>query len=250
MHERSALGQPHRATAAVDQRLAELALERPDLLADRGLADAKRLRRRRERAPLGNLEQRAQMTEVGDKPSLCATRERTAHARRHTCMRQFATVVAVLALTADCGCATARDGGSRPASEPSSKATEPAGSSSSKSPPGAYLETPPGRARLTLGSYCWSTFNDDGSGTTACADMVPPDMRDDLAEISIASGDRVTLHLAFEPPEPIEVVVGGHTRRFPPAETVSWTVIETGILNIFVDAEQGSVSYLARLVRP
>jgi hypothetical protein len=165
-------------------------------------------------------------------------------------MRHISAVVAVLALIAGCGSATVQDGGSRPASDPSSKASEPAGLDASTRPPDAYLETPTGRVRLAIGTYCWSTTFADGTGVGACADAVPPSMRDDLAAIPVASGDRVTLQLAFEPTKQIHVTVGGHTRTFAPAETVSWTTTETGILNVFVYAEQGDVSYAARLVGP
>jgi hypothetical protein len=104
--------------------------------------------------------------------------------------------------------------------------------------------------QLTLGSYCWSSTNPDGSGVGACADTVPPEMRKDLAEVPVVLGDHVTLMLGFRPTKPIEVTIGGHTRTFPPAETLSWTVSETGILSAFVYAAQGDVSYAARLAGP
>jgi hypothetical protein len=169
-------------------------------------------------------------------------------------VRQIATVVVVLVLTAGCGSATSHDGAGRPASVPSSKASEPAGSRSSPevstAPPDAYLETPAGRVKLTLGSYCWSSTNPDGSGVGACADMVPPGMRKDLAEVPLVPGDRVTLMLRFRPTKPIDVTIGGHTRTFRPAGTVSWMVRETGILSAFMYTAQGDVSYAARLAGP
>jgi uncharacterized protein YceK len=169
-------------------------------------------------------------------------------------VRQIATVVVVLVLTAGCGSATSHDGAGRPASVPSSKASEPAGSRSSSevstAPPDAYLETPAGRVQLTLGSYCWSSTNPDGSGVGACADMAPPGMREDLAEVPVVLGDHITLMLGFRPTKPIDVTIGGHTWTFPPAETLSWTVQETGILSAFMYTTQGDVSYAARLVGP
>jgi hypothetical protein len=88
----------------------------------------------------------------------------------------------------------------------------------------------------------------DGGGVSACADTIAPEMRDELAELRIAPGDRVTLQLAFRPSRPIEVTVGDHTQKIPASETASWTVNETGVLSIFIYAAPGDVSYAARLV--
>ena len=60
----AAVGQLNTAPAAVDQRLADVTLERAHLLADGRLADAQRLRRGRERATLVDLGQRAQMADI------------------------------------------------------------------------------------------------------------------------------------------------------------------------------------------
>jgi len=162
-------------------------------------------------------------------------------------MRHILVIAAVLALAAGCG-GTMTQPGNGPPSESASKAPEPAGSTSATRPPDAYLEVSGSRVRLTLGTYCWGSVGVDGSGVSACADTIAPEMRDDLAKVRIAPGDRVTRQLAFRPSRPIEVTVGDRTQKIPASETASWTVNETGVLSIFIYATPGDVSYAARLV--
>jgi len=162
-------------------------------------------------------------------------------------MRHILVIAAALSLTAGCG-GTISQTGSEPPSEPPGKTPATAGSNSSTRPPDAYLEASGSRVRLTLGTYCWGSVSADGGGVSACADSVAPEMRDDLAEMRVSPGDQVTLRLAFRPSRPIEVTVGGRTQKIPAAETVSWTVNDTGVLSIFIYATPGDVSYAARLV--
>ena len=60
----AAVGRRRAAAGAVDQRLAEHALERLDLLAHRGLGHAERVGRGRERAALDHLDEGLQLPQI------------------------------------------------------------------------------------------------------------------------------------------------------------------------------------------
>src|SRR6185369_11901427 len=60
----AALGQLDAASPPVEQATARIPLERADLLADRRLADAKRLRGRRERPAVRDLGERSELAQI------------------------------------------------------------------------------------------------------------------------------------------------------------------------------------------
>lgn len=108
-------------------------------------------------------------------------------------------------------------------------------------PPPAWAETESGDTWMAFGSYCW----DNG-----CVDMVPPDQLPDVPQVTVAAGETVIFHLAFNPSEVSLAFFDGRPQVSLPAEPgISWEVSHTGFVALEARRpEGGSASYIAKFV--
>jgi hypothetical protein len=147
----------------------------------------------------------------------------------------LAALVALAALLSACGDdAAAPIAANTPASDP------PLAAGVDSGPPPAYVETPSGAEWMAYGSYCWG-------GT--CADVVPPEMREDIPTLAVREGDRITFHLDFDPSELTLSFEDGEAIPVPTEREVSWPVTRGGVLNLFAREGNpgGDVAYVLRL---
>ena len=120
-----------------------------------------------------------------------------------------------------------------------------------KGPPAAWVETSDRSIWLAFGSYCW-TRPSQGGGSAVCADMIPPQSRNDLPVLRVRLGEWVRVHLGFTPSQ--AHLTSFHGLRFThtplaPNRILRWRVRGFGIVSVDVKARAGSAAYLVRLVR-
>lgn len=116
-------------------------------------------------------------------------------------------------------------------------------------PPPAWLESNASSAWLTYGSYCWTA----SSGSAACADMIPPANRPDLAVLRVRLGETLRFHLPFIPKEAAITAFSkapAVPTRMRPARVIQWRPKRLGIFGIDLHASGGSASYVFRLAGP
>lgn len=125
-------------------------------------------------------------------------------------------------------------------------------------PPAATLSGSDGTTRLAFGSYCWTVGR---PGVGMCAEMVQPELREDIPRVAVRLGETLTIRLRLQP-EWIAVFLSapGATRRVetPLEPTVAWEVpadLGTDARLLVVAAEGsagaqgfGQATYLAWLV--
>jgi hypothetical protein len=114
-------------------------------------------------------------------------------------------------------------------------------------PPPATLRAAGHTFTLAKGSYCWT---DPSSGAAACADMIPPPTRTDLARVVVPRGARMTVRLRFVAKAWTAGLWARKARQtLPPGRTATIVARTSGILTIDITKSAGgSASYLARLV--
>jgi hypothetical protein len=114
-------------------------------------------------------------------------------------------------------------------------------------PPDAYLTANGVRAKMALGSSCWTVMHGD-SGSTACSDSVGWAQYRGLPRIRANSSDLVTVSFGFAPTRPIEIDYSGHSKYIPASPQPTLTVPGRGILEVDAHGSQGDVSYGIRIV--
>ena len=160
-------------------------------------------------------------------------------------MRTIACLLGMAAALAGCG----PDGVAAEGSGTGLQTAPPPGTSrpQQQGPPAAFLTLNGARKRMAMGSYCWTTVLDDGTGVGRCGDSAGWDMIKDIPELTGAEGDHATLELGFDPTRPVEVSVGHHRLKLQPGRTLEFTLPATGIVEVFAYAEGGDVSYGLRV---
>ena len=155
-------------------------------------------------------------------------------------MRALAVLLAALAL-AGCGA-----GNREPAAEPEGAPPDPP-EQPQTGPPPAWLEGDQGSRWLAYSTYCWS-----GDGEGLCADYVGPSCKGEhpAPEIRAHRGERLTVHLGFDPTEVglVFLEAGGEPLALETAREVSWTADRAGPFAVFARVEGGDASYVGCLV--
>ncbi len=114
-------------------------------------------------------------------------------------------------------------------------------SGTSSEPPPAWFSAAGRDGWFAYHSFCW---------TTACVDFLPPDRRTDVPAIRARDGERIGLHLGFEPKSvAVRVLATGTRYSLVARRDTSWRVRGAGLIAVEVRAAQGTAAYLARVTR-
>ena len=158
-------------------------------------------------------------------------------------MRTILCLLGMAAVLAGCGSTSttgSEQSGIRSA-DPTSAQHKPQG------PPDAFLTLNGQRKKMAMGSYCWTSVLDDGTGVGQCGDSAGWDMIKDIPQLAGTTGDDATLELGFDPSRPVQVSVGHHRLRLQPGRTLMFKLPATGIVEVFANVEGGDVSYGLRV---
>jgi type IV secretory pathway VirB10-like protein len=117
--------------------------------------------------------------------------------------------------------------------EPPPNASEPS------APPPAWFESSAGKVWLAYGSYCWASLCVD-KVQASCEDMSTP-------AAQATQGETVRFHLRFQPTEAMLSIEDEQPRRLPNRRTIPWDANASGLLQLFVRAHGGDVTYAACL---
>jgi hypothetical protein len=116
-------------------------------------------------------------------------------------------------------------------------------------PPPAWVETLSQSKWMAFSSYCWSAAS--GSVRKAvCADMIPPQSRNDLPTLTVRRGQMLRIHLAYSPREAHVTLF--HRLSFQhdalrPGRVLAWRVAGSGVVSVDTRAASGEAAYLVRL---
>src|SRR5207247_9765523 len=119
-------------------------------------------------------------------------------------------------------------------------------------PPPAWLETAAHSRWMAYSSYCWSAPR-ASTRTAVCADMAPPQSREDLPSLTVRRGAVVRIHLSFAPREVHVTLFRALSFKhyvLRPQRVLVWRAAGDGVLSVDVRAAAGSVAYLLRLTSP
>ena len=119
-------------------------------------------------------------------------------------------------------------------------------------PPPAWLETAAQSRWMAYSSYCWSRPR-ASTRTAVCADMAPPQSREDLPSLAVRRGAVVRIHLSFAPREAHVTLFRALSFKhyvLRPQRVLVWRAAGDGVLSVDVRAAAGSVAYLLRLTSP
>src|SRR6266536_6480645 len=98
----------------------------------------------------------------------------------------------------------------------------------------AWVETLLRSKWMAFSSYCWSVWS--GSSRKAiCADMIPPQSRDDLPTLTARRGQMLRIHLAYRPREAHLTVFHPLSFRhyaLRPARVLEWRVAGSGVVSV------------------
>ena len=117
--------------------------------------------------------------------------------------------------------------------EPAPNASEP------NSPPPAWFESSAGKVWLAYGSYCWASLCVD-KVQASCDDMSTP-------AAQATQGETVRFHLRFKPTETMLSIEDGDPQQLPNRRTIPWDANASGVMQLFVRAPGGDVTYAACL---
>ena len=92
---------------------------------------------------------------------------------------------------------------------------------------------------LAYGSYCWASLCVDKL-QASCDDMSTPAAQATQVET-------VRFHLRFKPTETMLAIEDGRPQRLPNRRTIPWGANASGLMQLFVRAPGGDVTYAACL---
>jgi len=116
-------------------------------------------------------------------------------------------------------------------------------------PPPAWVETQSRSKWMAFSSYCWSVSS-GSSRKAVCADMIPPQSRDDLPTLTVRPGQMLRIHLAYSPREAhVTLFQLSSFRHYAlrPGRVLAWRVPGSGVVSVDTRAASGDAAYLVRL---
>lgn len=123
--------------------------------------------------------------------------------------------------------------------EPGAPTEPPPNASEPDAPPPAWFESSAGKVWLAYGSYCWAGL---------CLDRVQASCDDTSTPTAQATqGETVRFHLRFKPTEAMLAIEDGQPQRLPNRRTIPWSADASGLMQLFVRAKGGDVTYAACL---
>jgi hypothetical protein len=151
-------------------------------------------------------------------------------------------LIALVALCALGGCGGQVVDGGLTGTQPPRSSQQPR-----QGPPDAYLTLNGQRKKMAMGSYCWTSLLDDGTGVGRCGDSAGWDMIKDIPQLTGTAGDDATLELGFDPTRPVQVSIGHRRLQLQPGRTLTFRLPAKGIVEVFANVEGGDVSYGLRV---
>jgi len=124
-------------------------------------------------------------------------------------------------------------------SEEGAPAEPPPNASEPDAPPPAWFESSAGKIWLAYGSYCWASLCVDKI-QASCDDMSTP-------AAQATAGETVRFHLRFKPKEASLSIEDEQPQRLPTTRTIPWDANASGLMQLFVRAPGGDVTYAACL---